>query len=198
VQESKRCRNAMVRVSKHPPEIRGLFGPKGDSTDWLNAVSAFPNGVPRFESKQEALDFISEYKRNHGGSNPDHPHLQHIFTTLIGWEQIEKHLLPALEQARREPSSAPTVPRDYGIISTPSSTNVYETPDCKAAMDAIAERLDVPFHRCMTVYSTLNTLKYLYVESEKGRNDRARLTSDIPFLTDHLPERVFHSEGTSI
>jgi hypothetical protein len=142
----------MVRVSKHPPEIRGLFGPKGDSTDWLNAVSGFPNGVPRFGSKDEALDFISEYNRTHGGSNPDHPHLQHIFTTLIGWEQIEKLLLPALEQARAEPTSAPTVPRDYGTTSTTTSGNVYESPECQAVMDAISERLDVPFHRCLTVY----------------------------------------------
>lgn len=158
----------MVKVSPHPPELRGLFGPKGDSVDWLNTVSKFPNGVPRFNSKQEALDFIAEYKQSHGGSNPDHPHLQHIFTTLVGWKQIETLLIPSLEIARTEPTSAVTVPIDYGKDTVSSSKNVYESSECQAVMDAIKERLDVPFHRSTTVCSTMNTLKYLYHHMKFG------------------------------
>lgn len=75
-----------------PPEYRGLFGPKGDSLNWLDATSRFPNGVPRFVSKQECLDFMIEYNTYNGGSNPDYPQLMHIFTLLITWEQIEKIL----------------------------------------------------------------------------------------------------------
>ena len=55
-------------MSNAPPEFRGIFGPKGDSADWLDAVGKFPNGVPRFDSKQEAIDFMTEYNTYHGGS----------------------------------------------------------------------------------------------------------------------------------
>lgn len=95
------------------PEFRGIFGDKGDSTEWLDAVSKFPNQVPRFDSKQEALDFMIEYNTYHGGSNPDYPQLMHIFTMLVSWEQIEKILLPNIDKARAEPSHAAKVPRDY-------------------------------------------------------------------------------------
>jgi hypothetical protein len=151
-----------------PPEIRGLFGPKGDSLNWLDAVSKFPNGVPRFQTKQEAIDFMQEYNTYHGGSNPDYPHLQHIFTMLIGWEQIEKYLLPAIEKVRKDPSFAKTIPYSYGIEPDEHSSNIYEQPECKAVVDAIAERLDVPFHKCTTVVSTMNTLKYLYHHMKFG------------------------------
>ena len=31
-------------------EICSLFGPDGDSGNWLDATQEFPNGVPRFET----------------------------------------------------------------------------------------------------------------------------------------------------
>jgi hypothetical protein len=155
-------------VSDHPPEIRGLFGDKGDSLNWLDAVSHFPNGVPRFEGKEECLEFMQEYNKYHGGSNPDYPHLQHIFTMLIGWEQIESILLPNIEKARNEVSFAPKVPRTYGDEADPESENIFERPHARNAMDTIAERLDVPFHRCTTPASTLNTLKYLFYHMRCG------------------------------
>ena len=168
-------------------ELRGIFGNHGDSKEWLNSVSKFPNGVPRFDSKQEALDFMKEYNQHHGGSNPDNPHLQHIFTTLVGWGQIEKYLLPALEKARQEPSDAPNVPRSYGDTPDDASDNVYEKGATKEVMDAIAQRLEVPFHRTTTVVSTLNTLRYLFFHMKCGilvviRNGHLRIFA--PFVND--------------
>ena len=151
-----------------PPETRGLFGRKGDSLNWLDAVSTFPNGVPRFQSKDEAIEFMKEYNMHNGGSNPDYPHLQHIFTMLIGWEQVETMLLPSIEKARSEPSFAKKIPRTYGNEPDETSDNINERPECKGVMDTIAERLDVPFHRCTTVASTLNTLKYLFFHMKCG------------------------------
>ena len=169
------------------PELRGIFGNKGDSQDWLDAVSQFPNGVPRFESKQEALDFMIEYNKYHGGSNPDNPHFQHIFTTLVGWKQIQKYLLPALEKSRQEPSDALNVPRSYGDTPDDSSENVYEKEGAKDVLDTIAQRLQVPFHRSTTVASTLNTLKYLFYHMKCGilvaiRNGQLRIFA--PFVND--------------
>ena len=68
-----------------PTEIRGLFGEKGDSKNWLDATSQFPNGVPRFQSKDECISFMTEYNTHHGGSNPDQPYLMHIFTMLTSF-----------------------------------------------------------------------------------------------------------------
>ena len=172
-----------------PPELRGLFGPKGDSLNWLDAVSRFPNGVPRFESKQEALEFMKEYNTFHGGSNPDFPHLQHIFTMLVGWKQIESILLPNIEKARKETSFAKSIPRSY-ITKTQETwkgSNIYETAEACAVVDAIAQRLDVPFHKCTTPASVLNTMKYLFFHMKCGiyvmiRNGQLRIFA--PFVND--------------
>jgi hypothetical protein len=147
-----------------------------DSQDWLDAAANFPNGVPRFNSKQEALDFMTEYNTYHGGSNPEFPHLQHIFTMLVNWEQIENILLPNIEKAREEPSFARKIPRDYlnDITSKDSdptktkSNNVYENPEASDVIKDINYRLDLPIHESTTVASTLNTLKYLFFHMKCG------------------------------
>jgi hypothetical protein len=162
------------------PEIRGVFGPKGDSINWLDAVSSFPNGVPRFESKNECLEFMQRYNKYHGGSNPEYPHLQHIFTMLISWEQIQTILLPNIEIARKEPSCAAKVPLSYGLEPNDDSDNMYERSETRLAMETIAERLDVPFHRCTTPSSVLNSLKYLFFHMKCGiyvmiRNGKLRI-----------------------
>jgi len=170
-----------------PPEIRGLFGPFGDSLDWLEATARFPNGVPRFETKAECIEFMTSYNKYHGGSNPDHPHLQHIFTLLVGWEQIESILLPNINKARNEPSFARKIPRSYGTdpAGEPGSQNVYECAEAFSAVEAIAQRLDVPFHQCTTPASTENTLKYLFHHMKFGiyvmiRNGKLRIFA--PFV----------------
>jgi hypothetical protein len=176
-----------MTITTGPPEIRGLFGPKGDSLNWLETTSKFPNGVPRFESKADCLQFMEEYNQYHGGSNPEHPHLQHIFTMLVDWEQIESILLPNIDKARNEPSFAVRVPKDYGTTYDDTTTscsdntdNIYEGREAKEVTDAINQRLDVPFHRCTTPASTMNTLKYLFFHMKFGiyvmiRNGQLRI-----------------------
>jgi hypothetical protein len=160
-----------------PPEIRGMFGPKGDSTNWLEATAQFPNGVPRFQSSQECLSFMQEYLKYNGGSNPANPRLMHIFTMLTSWEQIETMLIPAIHKARKEPSFAKKVPRDYLNTSVAvlddtqqdgSNKNIYESLEAKSVTDAINFRLDQPIHKCTTTMSTMNTLKYLFFHMKCG------------------------------
>ena len=169
-----------------PPELRGIFGEYGDSLNWLDAVSKFPNGVPRFNSQKECLEFMKNYNIYNGGSNPQYPHLRHIFTTLISWEQIETILLPAIEKARKEPSHAIKVDRNYGDdeddtrTKTESTKNVYEQNFAKDVVNAIQFRLNQPFHKCTTPQSTLNTLKYLFYHMKCGifvmiRNNKLRI-----------------------
>jgi len=153
----------------HPPEIRGMFGPKGDSEDWLDATGHFPNGVPRFESREECVKFMEEYNTYHGGSNPEAPQLMHIFTMLTSWDQVQRMLIPHIEKARTEPGSRTKVPRDYLEGDLPESAqNVYETKGAKEVVDTVAFRLNLPIHRSLTPKSTENTLKYLFFHMKCG------------------------------
>ena len=146
------------------PEIRGMFGSKGDSANWLDATSQFPNGVPRFNSRAECLAFMEEYNTYNGGSNPDNPQLMHIFTMLTSWTQVEKMLIPAIHAARKEPSFTKPVDKDYlkNPEASKATKNAYESEEAKNVYDAINFRLDQPIHRCTTTESTMNTLKYLF------------------------------------
>ncbi|EED91840.1 hypothetical protein THAPSDRAFT_268830 [Thalassiosira pseudonana CCMP1335] len=153
-----------------PPEIRGMFGEKGDSANWRDATSQFPNGVPRFESKDDCISFMQDYNTHHGGSNPEQPHLMHIFTMLTSWEQIERMLLPGIAKARGELSFAREVERDY-LVEEPKdddAKNVYERKGAWNVIKDINYRLNLPIHRCTTPASTYNTLKYLFYHMKCG------------------------------
>mmetsp|Transcript_9767 Transcript_9767/g.10855 ORF Transcript_9767/g.10855 Transcript_9767/m.10855 type:complete len:709 (+) Transcript_9767:45-2171(+) len=163
-------------------EYRGIFGEDGDSSDWLKACEKFPNKVPRFDSKEECLKFMKEYVKNHGGSNPDFAHLQHIFTTLITWDQIEHILLPAINKARTEKSLTceKEINNDDNDAST-SNINIFEQSDAaKIVIDGINARLNLPFHQVTTPVSVLNTMRYLFFHMKCGiyvmiRNHKVRI-----------------------
>lgn len=166
-----------------PPEIRGMLGPKGDSMNWQDAVSAFPNGVPRFDSRADCLKFMQDYNTYNGGSNPEHPHMMHIFTMLISWHQIEKYLLPNIEKARQEYSEP-----QYQVSSEDSGSatnNVYEKNETSSVREEIEFRLNLPIHRCTTATSTIHTLRFLFFHMKCGifvmiRNGQLRIFA--PFV----------------
>ena len=160
---------------------------------YKDEVGHFPNGVPRFDSRAECLEFMENYCTYNGGSNPKHPQLMHIFTMLTSWDEVESILLPNIKKARKEPSSAPTVPRDYlpsssskeedsdqknengdkkdddTTKSQPETTsNIYERKEAQNVIDAINFRLNLPIHKCTTTMSTMNTLKYLFFHMKCG------------------------------
>ena len=96
-----------------------MLGEAGDSQEWLKATQQFPNGVPRFESKEECLDWAASYCAKNGGSNPLDPHLMHIFTMLTHWKHVKLILTPAIQDARREP------PNKENPLEA-EETNVYQ------------------------------------------------------------------------
>lgn len=165
------------------PELRGIFGPNGDSEEWLDAVRKFPNGVPRFSSRAECLDFMQQYNTEHGGSNLFNPNLMHIFTMLTSWEEIESILIPNIIKARKEPSKSSVI---CDIKSPDEKTsNIYEQEDASEVVKAIDFRLNQPIHRCTTQISTMNTLKYLFFHMKCGifvmiRNGELRIFA--PFV----------------
>ena len=172
---------------RKPSEIRGMFGEYGDSEAWINATKDFPNKVPRFESREDCVAFMEDYCTNNGGSNPSIPHLMHIFTMLVSWEQIESILIPAIKQARKEPSTAEVIPRNYCEDGNypEDSENVYEQPEAEAVLNDINFRLNLPFHKCTSPKSTMNTLHYLFFHMKCGifvmiRNSKLRIFA--PFV----------------
>mmetsp|Transcript_31554 Transcript_31554/g.60262 ORF Transcript_31554/g.60262 Transcript_31554/m.60262 type:complete len:646 (-) Transcript_31554:206-2143(-) len=116
---------------------------------------------------------MTEYNTHHGGSNPEQPHLMHIFTMLTNWEQIERILLPGIAKARSEPSFAKPVSREYlgeedQTETDDDSSNVYEGKEAWNVIRDINYRLNLPIHRCTTPTSTHNTLLYLFHHMKCG------------------------------
>ena len=94
---------------------------------------------------------------------------------LVSWKQVEDILLPAIKKARQEKSFAKKVPRNHLNDVTSSdakptnpSDNVYEQPGAYNVIRDVTFRLDLPFHKCTTEVSTLNTLKYLFFHMKCG------------------------------
>ena len=73
--------------------MRGIYAREDETTPWM-VEERFENGVPRFESKAECLEFIRAHCADKAHpSNPDLPeqaHLMHIFTMLVTWRQVEE------------------------------------------------------------------------------------------------------------
>mgnify|MGYP003865582359 CR=1 FL=1 len=175
-----------------------MLGEAGDALEWLEACRRFPNGVPRFESQQECIQWCTNYlnRTNHSGSNPAQPHLQHMFTMLTDWSQVKNMLLSNIHKARREPSTA----RD---CHSSTKSNAYQQPESNPVTLAIAARLDAPFHRQTTATSTWNTLQYLFFHMKCGiyvmiRNHQLRIFS--PFCNSNYRNtwaQAFRMEGNN-
>ena len=83
-------------MNSHKSKFRNVFSMEEETPVWREAVSQFPNNVPRFESKDAAMEFTKQHCTI--GSNPDTPHLLHSVTTLISWDQICTHLIPRIKK----------------------------------------------------------------------------------------------------
>jgi len=70
--------------------VRGLYSSE------YEVLPTFRDGVPLFESKDECMRWANEHAQI--GSNPEDQRLQHAFTHLIGWAQIERYVIPRLSE----------------------------------------------------------------------------------------------------
>lgn len=180
------------------PAFRGVF--QNDELDekynpsyWKVATKRFPNGVPRFLSKADAIKFTTDHCRT--GSNPDEPSLRHNITTLIDWDQIERHLIPKIvEYNSKWPPRTPVaggvvknnrymdssttfhkVGNDIGVIGSTEKKSkndvdksIYHPENGNKVYQKLLSRLNLSVHRIMTDYSTINTLKYLFYHMKCG------------------------------
>jgi hypothetical protein len=167
-----------------PATIRGIWAEADEPDDEWKAINekkrSYPwgeqTGIPKFKSREEAAEFIKDYayEKKAGkktefewrrGSNPEpgFEHMNHIFTMLVEWSQIEKYLLPKIEEYDwRFPSKKPQpeLPKE----------NRYASGEREAAnvVEGLQERLNLSFHKTMGRESTINTLRYLFFHMRCG------------------------------
>jgi hypothetical protein len=133
--------------------LRGIF-PEHEASAWADAMSAFPNGVPRFKSKSECDEFTKRYIDT--ASNPDEPQMRQSITTLTTWDQIEKYLLPRIREYR----SKETVLPDASTLDT--NMFVEEGSDGAAVYEYMQSRLELPIHQILTEKSVENSFAYFF------------------------------------
>eukprot|EP00611_Tribonema_gayanum_P020467 TRINITY_DN3738_c0_g4_i2.p1 TRINITY_DN3738_c0_g4~~TRINITY_DN3738_c0_g4_i2.p1 ORF type:complete len:731 (-),score=261.28 TRINITY_DN3738_c0_g4_i2:127-2268(-) len=174
--------------------LRGLYDFTDDEVDEDVDNSIFkevPGGLLRFDTKAECKAFM--LKHCTVGSNPDYPHLQHMFTMLVSWHQIEKYLLSKIDYFNRKypPRPAPTIDCSKNVYLQqdsgrgPEGVEGWGDFDAARVMRDVRKRLDLRFHQCITSVSTRNTLQYLYHHMRCGiyvMIRHGKLVMFIPFV----------------
>lgn len=144
------------------PKLRGIFTESDDPNYWIDAIKEFPNKIPRFDNKQDAINFTKQYCQS--GSNPDAIHMQQSISTLISWNQIETYLLPKMrihhQQYENNLIHENNNNRFININNNLESSN--------GVLDYLESRLNLSIHQQLTYQSTMNTLKYLFYHMRCG------------------------------
>lgn len=166
--------------SIYKSEVRGIFHHDEDPQYWKEAVATFPNRIPRYTCTKDAMDWVKRICER--GSNPDEPHLYHNFTTLTDWTQIEKYLLPKIQEYRarwnNDPDPVKVHPSDSMTEDMIDDTsyqqsieylekNIYLSSSSNDELahtvyEQMISRLELPIHQTMSSISTMNTLLYLF------------------------------------
>ena len=142
--------------------FRGVF-PDAESPEWNEATKQFPNRVPRFTNKDDAVAFTKAHCRKQ--SHPDEPGLRHSITTLTEWSQIEKYLLPKVFEYNRK--WLPILPEEEKEDMKPSDDN--DNSDSTGRISVLQNRFMNPH---ATVYTELSQqrMSAMAVEGETSND----------------------------
>ena len=177
-------------TQEKPAAIRGIWCDDDEpDEEWKGVVKqkrAYPwgesAGIPKFKTKEEASEFMKEHAYTTSdrkpewqwkrGSNPEpgFEHMNHMFTMLVEWSQIEKYLLPKLDEYDwRFPSrKVKPLPKTNRYCVNSEDAGFDPAPEAKEVFKGIQDRLNLSFHRTMGRESTLNTLRYLFFHMRCG------------------------------
>lgn len=154
--------------------FRNVFAFEDESVVWKSVLAQFPNHVPRFDSKDEAVQFTKQYAPL-SGSNPDYPQLLHSVTTFIDWKQIEQYLLPKIKEYDtkwpRKSCSEIDMSKNRFFPRSESQQDLDEDHSEKREFklfDYIQSRLNLDIHREISYESRYNTLRYLFFHTKMG------------------------------
>ena len=76
--------------------LRNIYAHEDELPNWLLVNSQFDNFVPRFDSKQECIDFVKANCTSF--SNPSEPGMMHSVSTMTTWSQIVEYVLPKIRE----------------------------------------------------------------------------------------------------
>jgi hypothetical protein len=155
------------RLPPASPRLRGLYEATDAEVDPLADTAIYEDGTDgmlRFTSKDECMKFVKKHCVR--GSNPDFPFLQHIFSLLVTWDQVQSLLIDKIDYFNAKHPHRRCGPIDEsknvylaGAVDEAGGNNPGTTADVLAG---VRQRLDLPFHKHITPASTLNTLRYLF------------------------------------
>jgi hypothetical protein len=156
--------------------FRGVFEYEKDPPYWKEATKNFPNYVPRFETKEEAIKFTEKYCSF--PSNSDDPKLMHSIAMLTTWDQIMKHVLPLLNTNQLYSKTSKS--NHDNVFMNPSNKSEFVENSKNPVYEYLLSRVNLPIHQTMSSSSTLNTLRYLFFHMRCGilvmiRNNKIKL-----------------------
>ncbi len=172
-------------------QFRGLYSKEDDTCKaWTHIMNVFPNGVPCFRTNKECIEFCKTL----GGipTNPQFPHLQHVYTTLIGWEQIMRWMHGPMREYRiRYPlnrliSSVKRKRSGINRFTMSKTPKIYQETE---------DRCNLPFFKRINEESTMNTLLYMFFHMRCGiyimiRNNHLQMF--VPFVNDQYRNTFSH------
>jgi hypothetical protein len=164
--------------------VRGLYSLEDEESKlWEYLMKFFPSGVPRFRTKNECIEFCREL----GGlpTNPGMQHLQHAYTTLVGWKQVIHFALPKCRHYR----SRYPLKQEKPV----SASNRYI--QVKAIHEETEQRAQLPYHVRLNEEGSLNSLMYMFFHMRCGlyvmiRNGKVRMF--VPFVNDDYTNTFSH------
>jgi hypothetical protein len=141
--------------------VRGIFSHNDiQNKNWSELL--VNNELPVFKNNSECINFTKELCKSN--SNPKYKNLQHIFTTLIDWQQIEQIILPKIYEYNNK--------KDNIIVSynkkTNFSSNMYLLDENISILNNIDKLFNLDFYKKIDLESTLNTFNYLYNHMRSG------------------------------
>lgn len=144
--------------------FRGAFYHEEDPDYWKMAVATFPNRVPSFTEKKEAVDFVKKFCAL--GSNPYEPYLHQSISTLTTWDQISNVMMKRYKDYDQR--YAPILPTDTMLSRNRFADASDNNQEGQSVYFYLLSRLNLSIHRLMWSVSTMNTLKYLFYHMRCG------------------------------
>ena len=172
---------------------RGIYSEEDDlAKGWTHIMKYFPNGVPCFKTNAECIQFCATL----GGipTNPRYPHLQHVYTTLIGWKQVLELLYYQMKEYRiRYPTSRRNT--IVGQKRRRKGTNRFNSKGTPTMLQELEDRCNLPFFKRISEESTMNSLLYMFFHMRCGifvmiRNHQLQMF--VPFVNDEYRNTFSH------
>lgn len=143
--------------------LRGIYDFEHEPEYWKEAISQFPNHVPRFDEKTQAESFIRQYCQKQ--SNPEDTGLQHSISTLTSWSQIEKYIFSVTKNYNG-------CYDDTQIANSMVNNRFHLKEGSEESSNPVGEylasRLNLAIHAKLSSISVMNTFRYLYEHMRCG------------------------------